>query len=190
MYACRIAKSGDIPQIISLYFTCFKDVINLKPKKAKRIIKDIIPIYHEAGSIMVIEDKNNKDKNNKDNNNIVGFIIGVNNPFKLWLNAFHPKRFTKWPKFLFTKRKYFLTPPSPYYYFFPHYLAMGIDPDYRGQGIGKLLSKQHLKYMKKPCYFQVRKDNIPLIKIYEKLGFKKQREFKGLGYKWVMMKWK
>ena len=173
-----LISKEDIPEVIDLYLISFSDILkkHFKKKDFKQIIRDIIPIYAEAckDSFMVAKDKGK----------VIGFIIGTEKVWKLTLTALKKNPL----KFFLTKRKEFISPPSLLFYFYgSHYLAMGVHPDYRHKGIGMELSKRNLKNMKKPVYFQVRTDNIPLIKMYEKLGFKTSKHYKNLGFEWMLM---
>lgn len=59
-----------------------------------------------------------------------------------------------------------------------HHLV--VDPDYRGRGYGKLLTKKTLKFVGekgRQIKLEVHDDNVPAIGLYEKYGFKKLRNY-------------
>ncbi|MGL4452754.1 MAG: GNAT family N-acetyltransferase [Sarcina sp.] len=62
------------------------------------------------------------------------------------------------------------------------YVGIGIIKGFRDKGLGRELMKKIIDESKmygyKSLEIDVRKDNIPAIKLYEKLGFKKRRELK------------
>lgn len=60
-------------------------------------------------------------------------------------------------------------------------LAVTVKKDYWKKGLGTLLLEHAINYARitgevKNIYLEVRKDNIPAIKLYEKQGFKKVGE--------------
>lgn len=55
-----------------------------------------------------------------------------------------------------------------------HLHHFGIHPDYQRKGIGLMLAKESLKFVKKKGYqvkLEVHKDNLAAIELYKKLGF-------------------
>ncbi len=57
-----------------------------------------------------------------------------------------------------------------------HVIAIAVHPDFRGRGIGKRLMETVLQEFKKlgvkKVYLEVRVNNLPALRLYEKLGFK------------------
>ena len=50
--------------------------------------------------------------------------------------------------------------------------TIGVDPDYRGRGIGRLMLDELLRFADGGVVFlEVRTDNVPAITLYESLGF-------------------
>lgn len=65
-----------------------------------------------------------------------------------------------------------------------HIVSIAVDEEYRRRGIGMNLMREAMKslyenYNVEEYYLEVRVSNLPAIKLYEKLGYKKVRTIKG-----------
>lgn len=195
-------KRQYIDQVVDIFGEAFKESILFFTKPGEKVRHAFVDIFYlifetYQNSFFVAVDKDNK---------VVGYIIIVKDIKKLWVESiksgFIVKALIKWflGKYSINLKAAFkiLINKIHYFIFVGHtetcaqILSIAVNQEYQGRGIGKELVRNGLEYLKKEevkrVKLEVRTDNIPAKKIYEKFGFKAVDKVKDLQGEWIIMK--
>lgn len=183
---CTKATLEDVPGIGSLFLESFSDSVIHTCGKIPNFeaIEDlfICVFQSEPEAVFVARDAAGQ---------VVGYVLAPSNISNLWKKALWGGHFFRWAWrwlkgdygfgwypvriMLFNKIEFFRSAFTPQVYAPARILSVAVSPLVRGQGLGTKLMMSALQYFQEKkvpiIRLEVRPDNAPAIRVYEKLGF-------------------
>jgi ribosomal-protein-alanine N-acetyltransferase len=201
-YEIKKWSRSDVPAVARVFLSAFKESVMHVVGEGKLnevAIQDIFEFLHDTqkdGCFVAHCDSK-----------VAGYVVAVTDMSKLWKKAILKGYVFKWFA-RFVRGTYGLTFRSIYvllcnklafassslkrsYGHVAQILSIGVLEAHRGKGIGTGLVERALEYLcssgVRAVKLEVRPDNVPARRIYEKMGFARVGEFNDSQGQWIVM---
>jgi ribosomal protein S18 acetylase RimI-like enzyme len=183
---CTRATPKDVPGIGKLFLESFSDSVIHTCGKIPNFaaIEELFSCVFEAEPEAVFVARDAADQ-------VVGYVLAPSRISNLWKRALWGGHLFRWAWhwlkgdygfgwypvriMVFNKIEFFRSAFTPQVHAPARILSIAVSPLARGQGLGTKLMKCALQYFQEKkvpiIRLEVRPDNAPAIKVYEKLGF-------------------